>query len=414
MTNESDAPGEAAPSAPLLRLRDGLPSVLSTQAELDEAVDALLNGTGPLAVDAERASGYRYSQRAYLIQLRREGSGTLLIDPLPFGDVPNDSLEPLASAIAEAEWIIHAASQDLACLRQLGMHPTHLFDTELAGRLLNYPRVGLAVMVEELLGFSMRKEHSAVDWSRRPMPESWLVYAALDVEMLIELRDSLEDKLETAGKAEWARQEFAHWVQMGPAPPRSDPWRRTSGIHRVRGRRALAIVRELWELRDELGQTKDLAPSKILRDALIIEVAQAVPTTRAALAQLPGFANRSRRYEREFADAVQRALALPESDLPAVAPAHNGPPPPRVWATRFPPAAGRLAACRAVVAKLAVELDLPAENLLEPEAVRRLAWSPPDDLDLPHVAAALRLADARLWQVELTAGPLTEALATLT
>src|SRR5581483_7253018 len=158
-------------------LRDGLPDVVSTRSALDQAIAALAAGSGPLAVDAERASGYRYSQRAYLIQLRRHGSGNVLIDPLPFGDVPNDVLAPITTAIAGEEWILHAASQDLPCLTELGMRPSRLFDTELAGRLLNYPRVGLAVMVEELLGFSMLKEHSAVDWSRRPMPEAWLIYA---------------------------------------------------------------------------------------------------------------------------------------------------------------------------------------------------------------------------------------------
>ncbi len=409
-----DAPVTVEPakqSAPLLTLRDGMPTVVANQASLDEAVQRLAAGSGPLAVDAERASSYRYSQRAYLIQLRRAGSGIVLIDPLPFGDVPNVSLAAISAAVADDEWIIHAASQDLACLDEVGMRPRRLFDTELAGRLLNYPRVGLAVLVEELLGYSMRKEHSAVDWSRRPLPDSWLLYAALDVEMLIELRQLLADQLEEAGKAEWARQEFAAWATM-PAPvPRTDPWRRTSGIHRVRGRRGLAIVRELWQQRDEIARSRDIAPSKVIRDPAIVEAAQAAPASRAALGGLREFSTRSgQRYVREFADAVRRALALPDADLPAVAPAHNGPPPVRVWSSKFPAAAGRLRACREVVIALAAELDLPQENLLEPEAVRRLTWRPPDVIDEDSVANALCAAGARPWQVEQTAGPLAETL----
>ena len=415
-TPKTPPASEAAPQppAPLLMLRDGLPDVVTTQAQLDAAVARLGGGTGPLAVDAERASGYRYSQRAYLVQLRRAGAGTLLVDPLPFGDVPNDCLRPLAEAVADEEWIIHAASQDIACLGELGMRPTRLFDTELAGRLLNYPRVGLAVLVEDLLGYSMRKEHSAVDWSRRPLSESWLVYAALDVEMLIELRDLLAAGLEAAGKTEWARQEFAAWAQMGPPVPRTEPWRRTSGIHRVRGRRGLAIVREMWVLRDELAQTRDIAPGKIIRDPVIVEAAQAAPPSRGGLSRLSGFTTRGgQRYVREFSAAVSRALDLTDSDLPSVSARHDGPPPARVWASKFPAAAARLAVCREFVVAMAAELDVPQENLLEPDAVRRLTWTPPDVITPESVADDLSAAGARPWQVDLTAAPLAEALVSL-
>jgi ribonuclease D len=406
-----DEPEGSAPTAPLLVLRDGLPAVVTTADELSATAGSLLGGSGPLAVDAERASGYRYSQRAYLIQLRRKGSGLFLIDPLPFGDVPNESLRPLADAVADEEWVIHAASQDLLCLAELGMRPRRLFDTELAGRLLNYPRVGLAVMVEELLGFSMRKEHSAVDWSRRPLPESWLLYAALDVEMLLELRDVLAAQLESAGKSEWARQEFAAWAKMTRPAPRVEPWRRTSGIHRVRGRRGLAIVRELWQLRDELARSRDVAPGKILRDAVIVEAAQAAPTTRAGLSRLPGFSTRGgQRYVREFAAALARALELSDADFPALSARHDGPPPARVWASKFPAAAARLGVCREAVVALAADLDLPQENLLEPDAVRRLTWAPPAEITAETVAEALRAAGARPWQVEQTAAALAEAL----
>ena len=225
------APQDGQPSgrvAPLLELRDGLPAVVETEAALEEAVQAFARGTGPVAIDAERASGYRYSARAYLVQLRREGSGTALIDPIAF-----EGLESLNDALGDAEWILHAATQDLACLAEVGLRPVALFDTELAGRLLGYPRVGLATLVEAVLGRSLRKEHSAVDWSTRPLPEPWLEYAALDVEALVELRARLGAELEETGKAEWARQEFEHLVHATRSGSRQDPWRRTSGVHRA-------------------------------------------------------------------------------------------------------------------------------------------------------------------------------------
>ncbi len=403
--------GDVVEPAPPLTLREPLPAVAETEAALAEVVARVAAGTGPVALDAERASGYRYSQRAYLVQLRRAGSGTALIDPAPFGDVPNDMLAGLAEAIAGDEWIIHAASQDLACLAELGMRPARLFDTELAGRLLNFPRVGLAVLVEELLGYRLRKEHSAADWSRRPLPTPWLEYAALDVEMLVELRDVLADRLAAAGKEEWARQEFAATAATTYGQPRTDPWRRTSGIHRVRGRRGLALVRALWECRDELARHRDISAGRVLPDAAIVEAASTAPKSRNELAELPTYRSRAaQRHLREFWAAISQASRLPDSQLPPVSGSSDGPPAARMWAARFPEAAARLAACRGAVAVVAAEVDLPAENLVPPDAVRRLAWDPPERFAPDAIAAALSAPGARPWQVELTAGPLAAAL----
>ncbi len=397
---------------PLLELTGGLPRVTEDPADLDDLVADFAAGSGPVAIDAERASGYRYSQRAYLVQLARSGPGIALVDPLPWGDVPNDALRPLAEAIAGAEWVIHAASQDLACLDELGMRPRTLFDTELAGRLLNLPRVGLASLVEEYLGLRMRKEHSAVDWSQRPMPDSWLRYAALDVEPLIQLRDILSDLLDRAGKREWARQEFAYWASLPTTPSRTEPWRRTSGIHRVRGRRALAVVRSLWETRDDLARRADIATGRIVPDAAIVEIATTGPSSQQELAQLP-LIRRSRRsqYVPTLWHEVQRATALPEAELPTTSPVSDGPPHPRAWLQRNPVAAGRLGRCREVMAVLSETYEVPAENLLSPDLVRRLAWSPPEPATAAAVAEQLRCGAARDWQVGLTAVPLAEALA---
>ncbi|MGZ4579940.1 MAG: ribonuclease D, partial [Nocardioidaceae bacterium] len=216
MAGTDNAPSDTAGTAPeerppLLELCDGLPPVVDTPEALAKTADLLAGGTGPIAIDAERASGYRYSARAYLVQLRREGSGTALIDPIPF-----DDLAVLDEALGDAEWILHAATQDLPCLTELGLRPPSLVATERAGRLLGYPRVGRATVVETIVGRRMRKEHSAVDWSTRPLPEPWLEYAALDVEVLLELREALGAELVETGKDEWARQEFAHLVAAPP------------------------------------------------------------------------------------------------------------------------------------------------------------------------------------------------------
>src|SRR5699024_222302 len=215
---EADLPVLAEP-------RDGVPAVADTPAGLAQAADRLAAASGPVAVDAERASGFRYGQRAFLVQLRRSGAGTVLLDPEALGD-----LSPIDRAVAGAEWILHAATQDLPCLAEAGMKPRALFDTELAARLLDWPKVGLASVVERVVGVRLKKEHSAVDWSTRPLPESWLRYAALDVEVLIDVKNYLQEELDTAGKSEWAREEFEHLLEFTP-PSHPDPWRRTSGMH---------------------------------------------------------------------------------------------------------------------------------------------------------------------------------------
>ena len=211
-----------AEPVPLLAPAEGLPEVVGSAAALRSLALDLAAGHGPVAVDAERASGFRYSARAYLVQLRRAGSGSALVDPIPLGG----RCDAIAEVLDGPEWVLHAASQDLACLAELGLRPASLFDTELAGRLAGLPRVGLGPLVERLLGLSLEKGHGAADWSRRPLPEDWLVYAALDVEVLIELRDVLDDLLTSQGKREWAAQEFEAVRTAPPPPPRIDPRRR--------------------------------------------------------------------------------------------------------------------------------------------------------------------------------------------
>jgi len=331
----------------------------------------------------------------------------VLIDPIACPD-----LSELDEALATTEAVLHAANQDLPCLADLGLRPRLLFDTELAGRLLGYPRVGLGTLVEEVLGLTLEKTHSAADWSTRPLPQEWLRYAALDVEVLVELRDALAEQLAEHGKTGWAEQEFAAVLAARPAPPRPDPWRRTSGIHRVRSRRSLAIVRELWLERDQIARRRDISPTRILPDSAIVEAARSAPNGLAELAKLPGFTGRgARRYGPDWLRAVRRAKSLADTALPeASAPPGDGPPPAHRWAERDPVAARRLAAARTAVAALADANHLPAENLVAPDAVRRLAWQPPDPISPETVAAELTRYGARPWQIEMTALPLAMAL----
>ena len=400
---------DAPEATPLLTPREGVPNVAVSRSEIARAADLLASGSGAFAVDAERASGFRYSNRAYLVQIRRAGAGTVLIDPVSHGGDSVEVLAPLAQVLAEDQWILHAADQDLPCLAEIGMQPPSLYDTELAGRLANLDRVNLASMVQQLLGLALTKGHGAADWSKRPLPDEWLNYAALDVEVLIELRDAIDEQLTAQGKSDWAREEFEHLRTAESTPTRRDRWRRTSGIHKVRDPRALAAVRELWLTRDQIARRRDIAPGRILPDAAIVNAATADPDTVEKLTALPIFGgSRQRRSAGVWLDALARARTAepPSSQEPA-----SGPPPASRWARRKPEAAARLEAARAAINELAQQVSVPPENLLAPEIVRRLCWDWVATNDTAAaVEAFLGTTAARRWQRELTAPVLTAAL----
>ena len=405
------SPAESARSATPARSADpafedshATVRVIEDRDEYLQAVAAIAAGHGPVAVDAERASGYRYSQRAYLIQVFRRGAGAFLFDPIAIGDFAE-----LQQAIVDEEWLFHAASQDLPCLQEVGLVPTRIFDTELGARIAGFPRVGLGAVVEQLLGITLAKAHSAADWSTRPLPQAWLVYAALDVELLPDLRDALAEVLDAAGKSRIAAEEFAAVLTRAPKPPKAEPWRRLSGMHALRGARALAIARSLWTARDAYAREVDTAPGRIIPDSAIVAAAAANPTSKSELGAVKAFTGRASRSELDrWWAAVEEGRTT--DDLPKLRGTGEATlPPPRAWADRNPDADRRYKAARAAVVARAEELDVPVENLLTPETLRVVSWEPPTPIATETVGAALASHDARPWQVEETASIIAHA-----
>ena len=397
---------------PLLLPRAGVPDLIEDDGALRRAIDQLALGEGPIAVDAERASGFRYSQRAYLIQLFRRGGGIHLIDPIAANNLETWAL--MDATFKECEWIIHASTQDLPCLRELGIHPTKLFDTELGGRIAGCERVGLGALAESLLELQLAKEHSAVDWSIRPLKEEWLVYAALDVDVLIDLRDAMEELLRSRGYLEYAREDFAAILagSSTPSPSKRDPWRKTSGMHKVRDRMTLAIIRDLWAARDAYARKIDTAPGRIFNDEALVEIATKRPLTFDLFKKI--VTRRSRASDQpiaEWFDLYRKTLeldreSLPELRLPAV-----GLPPQKLWRDRNPQGYARLTHARAAVIERAHELGMPAENLISPEAVRQAMWRNPEPDDgLAFIEEKLQAAGARSWQIALVAQSLVRPL----
>ena len=383
--------------------------LVNTAEDLEAAISILSSATGPFALDAERASGFKYSQRAYLIQVHRAGTPIFLIDPIEIQTTSTESISKLARLLKTDEWILHAASQDLPCLRELGIVPTKIFDTELGSRLAGLARVGLGAVTEHFLKLRLAKEHSAVDWSTRPLNPEWLNYAALDVDVLIELRNGVADLLISQNKLEWAEQEFAHVAKMQPKEPKPDKWRGMSGMHEIKDARSLAIARELWSAREALAERLDVSPGRLIPDASIVGLAANPLKSKPELAASKTFTGRA---SRTYLDTWWAALneGLNTRDVPPTRLPQVGIPNHRIWPNRYPEADARLKNARAALVKISEELLLPVENLLTPDLVRQLCWEPPELITPETVSKALKTMGAREWQIGCTAESLATAL----
>lgn len=392
--------------------REPLRPIVNTLADLDRCLVALADAEGPVAFDTERAHGHRYWPKAYLLQIRREGAGTWLIDPVAFEGTGAD-LSDLVTACRDATWLIHAASQDLPCMTELGIVPPKVFDTEMAARLLGKPGAGLGALLEGELGIKLRKAHSADNWSRRPLPESWLVYAALDVDYLIELEEALIPQLQEADRLTWVEQESAEELARytEPPTPRVDPWRRIKELSTLKTRPQLAVARALWYARDEIGQRRDRPPTWILPDAAIVAAASLsrdeIPDRRAlrtirAFAGTPGA-----RWMPEWLTALDELRGMPQSSYPARHPKPTGIPHPRSWERINPEAAARWTKVKPKVDELACDLGGLQASLVAPPHVMQEALF---TLEHPTGDDLLTLG-ARPWQVEFLEPLINEALA---
>ncbi|MBK0329806.1 HRDC domain-containing protein [Brachybacterium sp. MASK1Z-5] len=403
-TAGGDEPGADSPAiepTPLGAPRDGLVPVIDRiQPLLEWCERAASTPEEPIAVDAERASSYRYSAKAYLVQIRTEAAGTALIDPTAF-TLPTTFVELMNSR----EWVLHAATQDLPSLGELGLHPATLFDTELAARLLGMPRVGLGAVVEDTVHLRLAKEHSAADWSKRPLPEPWLVYAALDVEVLVEVRDILSARLEETDKTRWAREEFAHEVAHPLPAARAEPWRKLHGLGALRTPRQLAAARAMWERRDQIAREQDLSPHRVIKDRAIVDAAKVSTASHAAfLAALP----KPLHGKETWWQAARAGVNLPDAHLPSRS-EPSYPPPHKLWSKKWPEVWERYLPIREAVAERAEQLHVPSENLLTPGLLRQWVWEHEAPGAAEEIRAELTGLGARDWQAEIVAPVLAAA-----
>lgn len=391
---------------------------MRTQAELEiqwqlvdnqdayrAALQQLAATHGPIAIDTERASGYRYFPNAYLVQIRRGHGPIYLFDPTALKD-----LSELGAIINSEMWILHSGRHDLPCLADLELVPQQLWDTELAARMLRAERVGLGALVADQLQVQLDKAYSDVDWSERPLQPSWLEYAAVDVLFLADLMVLQLLEAEKTAKLSILRQEFAALCAWQPKPPAEQPWRKVSHINVLaKDNRGLALVREIWTTRDEIARNADLAPHLVLPDSAIITAAQRRPRSEKDLQRIKGFnAVLAQPHLGAFWRAVMRGKRVDENlrrtPLPAGANSHG-------YFRKNSGAKARLETVRETVAAVAATLDIPAEHVLDPAVVKRLAADPPALLLPGETAAKLDSYGARQWQIAAVSEQLAAALA---
>ena len=311
-------------------------------------------------------------------------------------------------------------------MREFGIIPRTLFDTELGARIAGCPRVGLGALCESLLEISLAKEHSAVDWSIRPLQQEWLDYAALDVAVLLDLRDKVAELLEVQGKLKWAEQDFASIVSAHESPSkketRKEPWRRTSGMHEIKSRYQMAIIRELWITRDKVAEKIDLAPGRLLSDAVIVALAKSQVKSAAEIMKLPEAKARikndiQKKHLPLWFETYLRASNLKESDWPQLRSKSDSLPPVKIWKVKFPLAYARIMHARLRLSEIASENSLPLENLLTPEVARTITFDNAQEREhrystalVAKIETQLRLNGAREWQIAKCADALAQSL----
>lgn len=377
-------------------------SYVDSQAALDHLTTEL-SKTQAVAIDAERASGFRYSQKAYLIQIAIEEMGIWLVDPT----LEQLELSRFAEELGKKTWLLHAATQDLPCLADLNLYPKAIIDTELSARLAGLERVGLGSLCESLLELELAKEHSAADWSKRPLSQEMLDYAALDVDVMFDLWAAIEALLIAQGKRDWAEQEFQHLLEFKPKPQAKEPWRHLPGMIKIKDLTKLKIAASLWLTRDALAREQDIAPGRLIPDRSISAAAMQAPKSKSELAGNSDFQGRASRsllntWWQAIQESVNLEIELENREKPTGVPNHKS------WERRFPEAHARLEKVRPLIVDLAKELGLPVENLLTPDYLRRVLFEPSQDL-----AEQLAQLGARKWQIELTTATIARGLAEL-
>lgn len=360
-----------------------------TDQKIACAAEELVNTTGPVAIDAERSDSFHYGQDAKLIQIKRGAGTTWLIDPIrPLTDI--------AAAIQNVPWIIHAGMNDYPSLAEAGLRWQNLTDTEIAAQLAGEEKIGLAPLVKKYFGVEMTKEYQRADWSRRPIPDSWLAYAAADVEYLRELAEILNEILVEQGRDEWLRQEMREFENWRPGIPDTQPWLEHAHRAEFKTPYRYTLLREFWIARDKYAKQRDLAPGRVVSNKALVAAAASGPNSTRDLYRILKENNvwklqRAQPLKKALWAVMDGSIDIEERPgLPRSLPRDG------LWRSLNPEAADRYRQLHETIAELANQLGIKAHLILSAPMQRQLAWENPD-----NPGEYLRAAGARPWQIEL-------------
>lgn len=287
---------------------------ISKQADFDAMIDRI-SAHPVIAVDTEADSLHSYFDKVCLIQITAADED-FVVDPLAKIDITRFGQVLSNPSIRK---IFHGGDYDLRILnRDFNFTITNLVDTMICAQLLGYEAFGLAALLDRHFGVKLNKAHQRADWAMRPLPPDMLDYAAMDTRYLERLHDVLRAELEARGRWEWAIEEFSRLenVRFRETDEDTEPFRRLKGIGAF-DRRSLAVVRGLYDWRDQLARAADRPPFKIIGNDAIIEIAKTKPKSTAELSKIKEVSQyHFRRYGEELMRLVRHALELPEDALP--------------------------------------------------------------------------------------------------
>jgi ribonuclease D len=344
-----------------------------------------------IALDTEFHAERTYAPRLMVVQLAFD-DGVAIVDPLAVAH-----LQPLAEALTQTEVVGHALSSDLKIFAdRFGCVPERVFDTQVAAAFLGYGmQVSLAELVRDLRDVRLAKSQTVSDWGARPLSPRQIEYLVDDVAHLLPMQDALVERLRSAGRLEWVREECAQLGQLDRY--RIDERRaylRIPGASRM-SRRELAVLSALVKMRDGFARRRDVPPRYIIPDDVLAGLATLRPTSADDLAQLRRLDAAARRqHGAAILEAVAAAAALPEEELPER--------PSRPLGT----ARDTLAALMSiVVGEIARRHDLAPSLLVARASLERVSR------ELPRDARALEEAlGLSAWRLELIEQPLQRLL----
>ena len=367
---------------------------LDTVADVEKFTSEI-SKTSEIALDTEGASFHRFVDRVYLLQLSTRDRHAV-VDPLPMG-VP-----PGLGALLEdpaVEVVFHDADYDLRLLQQdYGWHIRTIFDTRVAAQLLGYTAFGLAALLERFFDVKLDKKHQRADWSMRPLTDDMLDYAAQDTRWLLQLKDHMSSELARVGRTAWAREEFAllegtRWTDEEPGMS----YLRLKGARDL-SRRELAVLRELVPWRDTVAGALDRATFRVLGNEQLLEISRSQPQTKEALGKIKGMP-RAILEQRgaDLLDAVRRALAVPDAELPKFPRAAR-------W-DRDPEFDARVSALKTARDAAAKRLELDPGVLCSRDRLEAVARRNPSTVD-----ELAEVTELRRWQVGELAADFVKAL----